>query len=133
MNRFRTTILPVEELLEWIDRPVQDSPPAQNPAATPGLDEFREWYLKDRRKSSSQMIAVSGTWQHYQDWMTARGAVSISHDFVEAMASLYQRGLIFLEPPERPQDLSAQEQELLIPQSFAAPADRWCWHSLARA
>lgn len=129
-TRFAKQPLTVDALVEWLDTPhaaTQLLPQPGKAARTPSSAEFRLWYDDASRQTSSRMVSVLDTWKHFREWSEQQGSPPEPAKFRESMGQLYEKGLIFLEPPERPQDLKPEEQLLLVPQRLGPPALRWCW------
>lgn len=130
-NRFAAQPVTLEGLVAWLDgrseSSTQTAATSLRGPASPSLSDFQNWYAEDSRQSSSRMVSVLATWKHFQAWAHHHGFPPESSDFHVAMGNLHDQGLIFLEPPERPQDLPKEEQLLLVPQKLGPPALRWCW------
>lgn len=127
-NRYASRPSTIEDLLAWLDgadsKSVKASPPKE-----PSIAEFRQWYEEDSKHTSSRMVSVLDTWKHFQAWAASQGTIPEPSCFRDALKKLHDQGLVFLEPPERPQDLSPEVQLLLVPQTLGPPALRWCWTS----
>ena len=65
----------------------------------------------------------------YEAWAEERGGMADSQVLRNLLETLYNNGLILLEPCERPQDLPEQERAMLVPMSLGPPGYSWCWIS----
>lgn len=132
LNAVRSQPVTIEDFAAWLD---QDQPAAlgamqiEPPETSVVPDEtlLQQWYEQDRLRSSTMMIAIPRTFEHYAAWAAGRGGRADSQVLRNLMEGLYNNGRILLEPCERPQDLPEHERAMLVPMSIGPPGYSWCW------
>ncbi|MEZ5386856.1 MAG: hypothetical protein R3F13_15200 [Prosthecobacter sp.] len=133
INALRSPALTLNDFAAWIDGKAEAVPPPQ-PAESeevlvPDESLLRGWYDEDHVRSSTMMIPISRTMERYAAWAVGCGGLADSQVLRNLLETLYNNGLILLEPCERPQDLPEQERALLVPMSLGPPGYSWCWIS----
>jgi len=132
VNEVRSLPVMLEDFIAWLDG---ELPPA-TPSALPGdktmillPDEMllRSWYAEDHARSSTLMIPIPRTMERYSGWAAGRGGTADCQALRNLLETLYNNGLILLEPCERPQDLPESERAMLVPMSLGPPGYSWCW------
>lgn len=128
-SQLRSRPVTLDDFLRWLDD--DEAPAAEIPAevASPELtpEMLKEWYDEDRIGSASRMIPIPQTWHRYQRWAAARGLYADIQQLRRIMDILYKEGRIWLEPCDRPQELTESEQALLVPLSLGPPGYFWGW------
>jgi hypothetical protein len=127
VNSARTQPATWDDLLAWLDEETPAAPASS--VITPSEADLRVWYDLDRIRSSTMMIPIPRTFARYQDWAAERGGVADCQVLRSLLETLYNNGLLLLEPCERPQDLPDHERALLVPMSLGPPGYSWCWIS----
>lgn len=134
VNALRSLPLTLADFAAWLDE--APSPAAPSPSADaaeeillPDETLLRNWYAEDHARSSTMMIPIPRTMVRYEAWAEERGGMADSQVLRNLLETLYNNGLILLEPCERPQDLPEQERAMLVPMSLGPPGYSWCWIS----
>jgi hypothetical protein len=131
INALRVMPVTLADFAAWLDAETFTSavvPPAPVPEVLePDETLLQQWYEQDRLRSSTMMIAIPRTFEHYAAWAAERGGKADSQVLRNLMEELYNNGRILLEPCERPQDLPQHERAMLVPMSLGPPGYSWCW------
>ena len=131
INALRSTPLTLADFAAWLDGAPAPAPPPEQPAEVLLPDEalLRTWYSEDHARSSTMMIPIPRTMERYAAWAAENGGLADSQVLRNLLETLYNNGLILLEPCERPQDLPEPERAMLVPMSLGPPGYSWCWIS----
>lgn len=129
VNAARQAPLTLKDFAAWVDDEPREAStrPAAIAVVVPGAAELQAWYEADRQRSSTMMIAIPRTFEHYEAWAQAQGGRADSQALRNLMEDLYKQGRLLLEPCERPQDLPEHERAMLVPMSLGPPGYSWCW------
>lgn len=131
INALRSTPLTLADFAAWLDGAPAPALPLEKSAEVLLPDEalLRSWYAADHARSSTMMIPIPRTMERYADWAAECGGRADSQVLRNLLETLYNNGLILLEPCERPQDLPEPERAMLVPMSLGPPGYSWCWIS----
>jgi hypothetical protein len=131
VNTSRQASLTLADFAAWVDDGPGEAKDALEVKPTtvvvPGETELQAWYEMDRQRSSTMMIAIPRTFEHYAAWARSQGGKADSQALRNLMNELYKQGRLLLEPCERPQDLPEHERAMLVPMSLGPPGYSWCW------
>lgn len=131
INVLRSTPLTLADFAAWLDGASAPAPSPEKPVEALLPDEalLRIWYAEDHARSSTMMIPIPRTMERYAAWAAENGGLADSQVLRNLLETLYNNGLILLEPCERPQDLPEPERAMLVPMSLGPPGYSWCWIS----